>query len=322
MKLIKSITNCYNKLSNFGKILIFIALLLILIVFFRSLKPVKEGLENFNFNGNDYNVDTINKKFLFKEGNAVYDDFYADIYDYLVLSIVKNDYEIGNIKNNTNLNSKSVIADIGCGTGHHVADLASKNLDVIGIDISPSMVNQAKKNYPNLKQYFQLGNALENNLFNDNSLTHIICLYFTIYYFENKMQFFNNCMNWLMHGGYLIVHLVDKYKFDPILPPGNPLYIVSPQKYAKEKITTTKITFNDFVYNSNFKLKDNDTAVFEEKFKFDDGSVRKQEQILYMEDLPTIVNMATDAGFVIHAKIDMVNCAYENQYLYIFNKPS
>jgi len=79
MKLIKSITNCYNKLSNFGKILIFIALLLILIVFFRSLKPVKEGLENFNFNGNDYNVDTINKKFLFKEGNAVYDDFYADI---------------------------------------------------------------------------------------------------------------------------------------------------------------------------------------------------------------------------------------------------
>ena len=44
-------------------------------------------------------------------------------------------------------------------------------------------------------------------------------------------------MDWLMPGGYLIVHLVDRESFDPILPPGNPLYVVSPQKYAKERIT-------------------------------------------------------------------------------------
>jgi hypothetical protein len=138
---------------------------------------------------------------------------------------------------------------------------------------------------------------------------------------ENKMKFFYNCMDWLMPGGFLIVHFVDKYKFDPILPPGNPLYVVSPQKYAKERITSTKITFNDFVYNSNFKL-DKDIAIFEEKFKFNDGKVRKQEQTLYMEDLPTITNMAQDAGFLIQGKINMVNCAYENQYLYIFVKPN
>ena len=138
---------------------------------------------------------------------------------------------------------------------------------------------------------------------------------------NDKMRFFNNCMNCLMPGGFLIVHLVDKYKFDPILPPGNPLYIVSPQKYAKERITKTKITFNDFVYDSNFKLE-NDVATFDEKFKFNDGRVIKQEQKLYMEDLPTIVNMAQDAGFLVHAKIDMVKCAYENQYLYVFIKPS
>ena len=314
MKLIKSLTNCYNKLSNFGKILIFIAILLIIVVFFKSFNPVKEGMDN-------YNINTTEKNFLFKEGNAVYDDFYANIYDYLVFSQVKNDYEIGVITNNTNLTEKSIIADIGCGTGHHVANLASKNLDIIGIDISPSMIKKAKESYPNLASYFKVGDVLNGTLFNDNSLTHILCLYFTIYYIEDKMRFFNNCMNWLMPGGYLIVHLVDKYKFDPILPPGNPLYIVSPQKYAKERITKTKITFNDFIYNSNFKLHDNDRASFEEKFKFNNGKVRKQEQILYMEDLPTIVNMVLDAGFVIHAKIDMVKCAYENQYLYVFYKP-
>jgi hypothetical protein len=156
-----------------------------------------------------------------------------------------------------------------------------------------------------------------------NSLTHVLCLYFTIYYFKDKRHFFDNCMDWLMPGGYLIVHLVDRESFDPILPPGNPLYIVSPQKYAKERITKTKVTFNDFVYTANFDVDEsNDIATFDEKFKFNDGKVRKQQQKLYMEDTSTIVNMAQDCGFILQGKIDMVKCAYEHQYLYIFVKPS
>ena len=309
MKIIKSITNCYNKMSNFGKVLLFVALLLVLVVFFRSLMPVREGLIN-------------NKTFLFKKGNAIYDDFYADIYDYLVFNQLKNDYEVGVIINNTAPNEKSIIADIGCGTGHHVKEFTDRNLNIIGVDISPSMIKKATAENRYISQHFKVGDGLDGHLFKDNSLTHILCLYFTIYYMKDKMRFFNNCMNWLMPGGFLIVHLVDKYKFDPILPPGNPLYIVSPQKYAKDRITKTKITFNDFVYDSNFKLDDNDIAIFDEKFKFNDGKVRKQEQKLYMEDLPTIVNMAQDAGFLVHAKIDMVKCAYEYQYLYVFIKPS
>jgi SAM-dependent methyltransferase len=308
MKIVKSITNCYNKMSNFGKVLLFVAVLLVLVVFFKSLSPVREGLIDSN-------------KFLFKQGTAVYDDFYANIYDYLVFNQLKNNYEVGIIMNNMKPNEKSVIADIGCGTGHHVKDLSDKDLDIIGVDISPSMINKAKEDYPYIKSQFKVGDALNGHLFTDNSLTHILCLYFTIYYMNDKMRFFNNCMNWLMPGGFLIIHLVDKYKFDPILPPGNPLYIVSPQKYAKERITKTKVTFNDFIYDSNFKLE-NDIATFDEKFKFNDGRVRKQEQKLYMEDLPTIVNMAQDAGFLLHSKIDMVKCAYEYQYLYVFIKPS
>jgi len=309
MKTVNSITKCYNKMSNFGKVLLFVAILLVIIVLFRSLNPVREGLVSSN-------------NFEFKEGTAIYDDFYVDIYDYLVFSQMKNDYEVGVILNNTVPNEKSVIADIGCGTGHHVKEFTGKNLNIIGVDISPSMINKAKFDYPNIENQFKLGDGLNGHLFIDNSITHILCLYFTIYYMNDKMRFFNNCMNWLMPGGFLIVHLVDKFKFDPILPPGNPLYIVSPQKYSKERITKTKITFNDFVYDSNFKLENNDIVIFDEKFKFNDGRVRKQEQKLYMEDLPTIVNMAQDAGFVLHSKIDMVKCAYEYQYLYVFVKPS
>jgi hypothetical protein len=140
---------------------------------------------------------------------------------------------------------------------------------------------------------------------------------------KDKQRFFDNAMYWLMPGGFLIVHLVDRETFDPILPPGNPLYIVSPQKYAKERITSTKVTFEDFVYTSDFKLdKDNDSATFDEKFKFNDGKVRKQQQVLYMEDTSEIVNKAQNSGFILHSKVDMVKCGYESQYLYVFIKPS
>jgi len=308
---LKSITKIYSKLSNFGKILIFIALLLIIVVFFKSIEI--PGLNKEGFQSKD--------KFLFKTGVDIYDDFYANIYDYLVFNNVKDAYEIGEIVNTTNISENSVILDVGCGTGHHVGLLGEKNLDVLGIDISPSMVETAKKNYPNFK--FNISNALDNTQFNHNIFTHILCLYFTIYYFPDKRVFFDNCMDWLMPGGCLVVHLVNRDKFDPILPPGNPLYIVSPQKYAKERITTTKITFNDFIYNSDFKLnKDANIATFDEKFKFNDGNVRKQEQKLYMEDEQDILTIAQQCGFILQGKIDLVKCAYEYQYLYILMKPS
>ena len=305
----KSLMKFYKKISTVGKVLLFVALLLILVVFFNSPEfNIKEGYEQ-------------NDTFLFKKGPEIYDGFYATIYDQLVFNNLKDDYEITRIVNRTTPTSASVILDVGSGTGHHVAKMAEKGLNAVGIDNSQAMVKQAKENYP---QYdFQLGSALDINQYKNNSFTHILCLYFTIYYFENKETFFNNCMEWLMPGGYLILQLVDREKFDPILPPGNPLYIVSPQKYAKERITHTKITFNNFVYTSNFNLEANkDVATFEEKFKFNDGKVRKQEHLLYMEDAQDILTKAADAGFIVQGKIDLVSCAYPNQYMYILVKPS
>ena len=305
---IKSISNIYCKMSNFGKILIFVALFLCLIVLFKSINTTnKEGY-------------TQNDAFLFKRDTEIYDDFYADIYDLLVFNNLKDDYEIGQIKNKIVPNAKNVILDVGCGTGHHVDKLSKYDLNVIGVDISPSMISKAKSNYPNYN--FIIGDVLDNYSFKNSQFTHIVCLYFTIYYFEDKMKFFNNCMDWLMPGGTLIVHVVNREKFDPILPPGNPLYIVSPQKYSKERITTTKINFNEFVYSSNFELEpEKDLAIFHEKFKFNDGKVRKQEHKLYMNSENDIINMAQDAGFLVQGKVDLVNCAYEYQYLYILVKP-
>jgi len=316
MKFFQSISYCYNNLSISGKLLILICIFLFFVVFFKMINrqiKLKEGYSN-NNNDNSPHI-------TFKEGNDIYDDFYSDIYDHLVYNKSKNIYEIKNIIKTTNMNNESIILDIGCGTGHHIKELADANLNAVGVDISPSMINVAKTEYPSLE--FKTGDALDSSLFPNSSLTHVLCLYFTIYYFKDKRYFFDNCMEWLMPGGYLIVHLVDREHFDPILPPGNPLYLVSPQKYAKDRITHTKVTFTDFVYKSNFKLDtNNNLATFDEKFKFNNGKIRKQQQQLHMDDTSVIVNIAQECGFILKGKIDLVKCAYENQFLYIFVKPS
>ena len=76
------------------------------------------------------------------------------------------------------------------------------------------------------------------------------------------------------------------------------------------------------MYSSNFELEtEKNIAIFHEKFKFNDGKTRKQEHKLYMDSEDDIINMAQDTGFLIQGKVDLVNCAYEYQYLYILVKP-
>ena len=42
------------------------------------------------------------------------------------------------------------ILDIGCGTGHLTAAIAQAGADVVGIDAAPSMIEQARRDYPKL----------------------------------------------------------------------------------------------------------------------------------------------------------------------------
>lgn len=308
---LNSISKIYDKSSIWGKILMFSLLIVLLVVIFKGNNNnyLKEGFEQ-------------SEKFIVKTGSEIYDDFYADIYDYLVNNRIKNDFEVGEIINASGATSESIILDIGCGTGEHVNDLGNKGIKVIGVDKSQAMISKAMQKYPNHK--FKVGDCLNRELFQDSSFTHILCMYFTIYYFKNKLAFFNNCMNWLMPGGYLIVHLVNRDEFDPILPPGNPLLLVSPQKYAKKRITTTKVKFTDFSYHADFQLdKSKNIAKFIEKFTEDkNGKVRKNEHDLYMDSQESILIQAQEAGFIVEGQVDLVKAQYEYQYLYILTKPN
>ena len=313
----KQLVNYYSKISPWGKVLLFVILFFIVVLVF---KRFNNGLKKEGFEQSD--------SFLFKSKvEDIYDPFYADIYDSLVFNNLKNEYEVGEIINKTGATSQSVVLDVGSGTGHHVALLAAKGIDAIGMDISPSMVEQAQKNYPDYK--FEVGDVTNMQQFQPQTFTMVTCLYFTLYYLKDKRAFFENCMQWLMPGGYLIVHVVNRELFDPILPPGNPLLLVSPQRYAKKRITNTSVKFNDFTYKADFEIpetgdaRDDKLVKFTEKFKNDkNGNSRKNEHTLYMESEGKIVQMAEETGFIVHSKIDLLHCQYEYQYLYVFVKPT
>lgn len=257
-----------------------------------------------------------------KTPEDIYDDFYVDLYDDLVFFQGKNDCEFNIIKNNTNFNENSRILDVGSGTGHHVNMFNDHCKSAVGIDISPSMVDKARSNFPNCE--YIVADAINSMAVQHQSYTHITCLYFTLYYIKDKYTFFKNCYDWLLPGGYLIVHLVDRDNFDPIIPAGNPFKMVSPQKYSDERITSTVVKFHEYEYKSNFEQSSKDsTAVLNEEFKNNkNGDVRKNEHNIFMPTQKEILAQAKEVGFILSEYKELDDCGYDDQYIYVLEKPN
>jgi trans-aconitate methyltransferase len=55
--------------------------------------------------------------------------------------------------------SGELILDLGCGTGHLTAQIAATGANVVGIDKSPDMIQQAREKYPSLR--FEVMDARE-----------------------------------------------------------------------------------------------------------------------------------------------------------------
>lgn len=316
MKSLKRIFNktykVFKKLDNYTRICMMVGLILVIIILFNKISVI----ENFKDSGNKQT-----SKHVTKHNKDLYDSFYADVYDKLVHSDNKNQYEIDNLKTFAHLDKNSIVLDVGSGTGRHCSIMEKLGCSCTGIDSSSAMIAQAKKIAP--KSKFINGDALTMMNFPANSFTHVTVFYFTLYYIKDKRQFFKNAYHWLVPGGYLIIHLVNKHKFDPIVPAGDPLIFLSQQKYAKERITNTTVEFDQFKYKSSFNLNDDDkTANFDEKFIFPCGKVRRNSHVLWMDNQSSILGMAKNTGFNLISKIDLTRCQYERQYLYVLQKPN
>jgi len=243
------------------------------------------------------------EKFVLKKDADSYDSFYAQIYDSIHLP--DSTKELDAVLKIVEPDEHSVILDIGSGTGSTLNTLVKSGAKCVGVDKSDAMIAMAKEKYGD-KLPVQKGDIIDPILFERNRFSHILCLDATIYEIQNKHTFFTNCRYWLQNGGYLVLHLVDKHRFNTVVKAGRPMFIENPQKYAGERITKTEIDFHDFTYLSKYNINTKEPSTFVETFT--DGTtqhIRQNERTLYMESDEDILKIASKCGFSQHAQINM-----------------
>jgi SAM-dependent methyltransferase len=250
----------------------------------------------------------------------LYDKFYSKIYDQIVQGDVRVKSEViftlSWFKKYMPEQNKIEILDIGCGTGHHVSEFKKEKVRrVVGIDVAPAMIERANKLHPGNE--FKLVNVEQPRTFAAGEFNLATMYYFTIYYLHHKDQILKNIFNWLRPGGAFVVHFVNRDKFDPILESASPFTAFSVQKYSKDRVTKSSVTFDKFEYTAEFKNNEN-TSEFLETFKFKDGKIRKNTHNLHMPVMEKLTKEIEAAGFTYKEFIDLTPVGYEYQYLFCF----
>jgi ubiquinone/menaquinone biosynthesis C-methylase UbiE len=252
----------------------------------------------------------------------IFDDFYAQVYDQLVDGKVRTKaevtYSLNWIKSYRPELKSIEVLDIGCGTGHAVDEFKKAGVGkAVGIDRSDAMIEKGKKLFPKLD--LRVGDTEIIGTCSPNEFNVATMYYFTFYYLKDRDGALRNIYNWLQMGSCLIIHLVNREKFDPILESASPFVAFSMQKYAKDRITNSKVAFDKFDYVANFEAEGSD-AQFKEEFKFKDGKTRRQIHRLRMPTMDETVAIVERAGFTYKQFIDLTPIGYEYQYLFCFVK--
>jgi len=303
-------TGLYQKI--WLKLLIVFSIV-VLVVFMSKhfIKNPNENMEGFS----------QKEGFLLKYEENIYDKFYVDTYDKIHKPQLRTPYEVNAIIKITQPDNKSNILDVGSGTGYIVNELNELGYSVYGVDKSPVMVDYSREKYPDLM--IKQGDIRSPMLYDKFSFSHVLCLYYTIYDFKNKTEFFKNAYNWLKPGGYLVLHLVEPSKFDINVPAAKHVLFGSPQELNRPRSTDSVAHFDDFKYRRTYKFNQNKETMVTETFTdVYTGNIRQNEFTMYMEDITSIVAMANYVGFIPHGKIDMEEFIHDkHQYLYIFERP-
>lgn len=254
-------------------------------------------------------------------GNShLFDDFYAKIYDMIVDGKQRQDAEtnlmLGWAKTYRPETNTILALDLGCGTGGQVDILRKAGVGkAVGIDKSDAMIARGRTLHPQAD--LRVGDAEVIGTFAAAEFNLVTMFYFTYYYLQDRTVALQNVYNWLQPGGCFVVHVVNREKFDPILESASPFTAFSIQKYSKERVTRSKVTFDKFDYEADFSLN-GAKAEFREEFSFKDGKKRRQVHELRMPTMDQITAEIEGAGFKYKQYIDLTAIGYEYQYLFCF----
>lgn len=298
-------------------ILIILASAFFFFTLFKNKSSVNEGFQQ-------------DAPFILKQNQEIYDPFYSEIYDTVAYPDVLCSYVANKtIEYLQPSPENSTILCVGSGTGSILNSLQKNNFpQVFGIDKSESMVNVSKQKYPRIP--IKHGDVLDSMNFERSTFTHIFCLNHTYYEIEDKSLFFKNCFFWLQPNSYLIIHLVDGDKYDPLGIKHAPYTVDLATKYSKKKISKHTTEFDGFSYTNDYKVSEKDNeepsaCVITQKETFLDKStsnIRENERKLNIESTNSVLRLAGEHGFIVHGKIllDQSPIHDPHQFIYILER--
>lgn len=293
-----------------NKLFQLLLLLTIIIVFFLIFKLFRTN----NKNNEGF---TQNEKFVLKQNNDIYDDFYVQIYPEIYLPEKKCSTEIDVIIKNTMPDEEhSVFLEIG-PTGCLLNKLQNKGFRVFGLDKSKELCNYCEKEYPNLE--IKNGDVIHPIIYDKGTFSHILCFGTTIYEIKDKYTFFKNCYYWLKVGGYLVIELKDPDNFNKTIPCAeNNLSIFNLSSKNNNEIN---VDFGSFIYKAKYNLNklqiSNQLLITENFTDVNTGYIRQNENTLYMEAIENILDKSQVIGFSIYGK-SITND--KNTFIYILQR--
>ena len=281
--------------------IIIIFLLLLLLIMKRWFKKEHQGF-------------TQDGMFSLKTNDDIYDDFYVSVYDNIFQPTKYLNEEYAQMMDKLSLKDNADVLDIGSKTGHFLK-LLDRKYNAHGLEQSTQMIEYTKEKYDDLTIHH--GDMLNNQIFDKNIFDCIFLRDFMIYTVYDKPQLLGNCYYWLKPSGYLVIHLVNKKKYNPLVEVAN--YNTNPQDYVDERITKCNVISDDIHYNQETDFMADNRVIVKESFTdMSTYQTRQNERTLYMEDKKAIEQTILRCGFSAQA-LYALNKDKE-QFVYIFKK--
>lgn len=195
-------------------------------------------------------------------------------------------------------NSKSKILDIGCGSGRTAIPLCQKGYGVIGVDVTPEMIDTAKKisAAKNINIDYEIGDAtslrfpeifFDGAIFANNGWVQIPGK-------ENRQKALNEIYRVLKPGGYFILTAHQRYYSGEYLffwiKEWLKFYILKPLGFSFEEVD-----FGDLFFKRNYPNME-----------------KKQRQYIHLTSRKEVEQQIVKAGFKIELRKTMGELAKED----------
>lgn len=271
----------------------------------------------------------FNKRILWDDPAKFYDDYYVERIDQAYYPEGKNICRCSDLYKSAFLRlyprEKTRTLLVGANTGRFLDALTGVCPEVTGLVRYPKLKDVAQRIAP--KSRVMIGEAAADpDLFPTSTFTHVIFEDRSLYEFNDHNQrkvAIQNAIKWLEPGGRLVLRVVDREKFDPMIPTAVPIRGLNIQNYLSQRKQDSKVFFRDGSrIETNFTpIPSEDRAVFREDLYDKTGSLTRTQ--IHRWSIPqkdAIIEEVSRMGVEHDQSVSLAPCTSPHESYEIFVK--